>query len=154
MTDITPHLIHVLIVEDDDAHAELIELALEESRIANPRQRVSTGEQALEALRERADDKDLPQFGFVMLDLKLPGISGLDVLKAIRGEPATQYLPVVMLTTSVNDRDRSIAYNHGVNSYVKKPLDFESFQQVVRDLEYYWCIHNVPRNGVDVSDDN
>lgn len=138
--------IHVLIVEDDDAHAELIQIAMSAARIQNPLVRACNGERAMEMLRERADGSGDPQFGLIMLDLKLPGMSGVDVLHEVREDPRLRYIPVVVLTTSVNDRDRIAAYNDHVNSYVRKPLDFDEFQVVVRDLGYYWCIHNTPRS--------
>ncbi len=142
---------HILIVEDNRLHAELIELAMASAHIDNPRVRVPTGEQALALLRERAADHLQYQFGLVLLDVKLPGMSGLDTLKEIRADQDLKYLPVVMLTTSMNDRDRVLAYEFSVNSYVSKPLDFAKFEKVIQDLGCYWCFHNTPRSTLDAA---
>lgn len=138
--------IHILLVEDDDAHAELVDLALEDGDIPYKLTRVSSGEEALEVLFE---DGAVDRFGCVFLDLKLKRMSGLEVLEAVRTSqtPRLRNIPVIMLTTSVHEKDLELAYQGHVNSFVKKPLEFETFQRVVQDLQRYWCVHNVAQRA-------
>lgn len=135
-----PSVVRILLIEDDDAHAELVQIALEEGRVTNPFMRVRSGEEALEYLHAHPNET-----GCIFLDIKLPRMSGMEVLEQIRAssEPRVRSLPVIMLTTLKDDHFRERAYELHVNSFVQKPLDFDSFQRVVQDLQMYWCIHNV-----------
>lgn len=137
----------ILLVEDNDDDAELAVRAFTQANIANTLIRVSDGVEALDYLFCRAryagrDSRDLPVM--VLLDLKLPRLDGIDVLKAIRAHDATRYLPVVMLTSSDHDRDRLAAYHNQVNSYVKKPVDYDQFVEAARQLGLYWVVLNLP----------
>lgn len=137
----------ILLVEDNEDDAELTVRAFAQAKIANPLVRVADGVEALDYLFGRAafagrDTSVLPVV--VLLDLKLPRLDGIDVLKAIREHPSTQYLPVVMLTSSDHDRDRLAAYHHRVNSYVKKPVDYDEFVNAARALGLYWVVANLP----------
>jgi two-component system response regulator len=137
----------ILLVEDNDDDAELTVRAFAQANIANALVRVSDGVEALDYLfgRDRYAERnvrDLPIL--VLLDLKLPRLDGIDVLKAIRGHDATHFLPVVMLTSSDHDRDRLAAYHHQVNSYVKKPVDYDQFVEAARQLGLYWVVLNMP----------
>ncbi len=137
----------ILLVEDDDDDAELTTMAFKEAGIFNPLVRVEDGVEALEYLfcRGKYHDRvpaDLPVV--VLLDLKLPRISGLEVLGSIRADPKTKALPVVMLTSSVEDKDRLAAYSNYANSYVQKPVDHERFVAAARQLGLYWLLLNVP----------
>lgn len=136
--------VHFLLVEDDDAHAELIKMALEENRVSNTLIRVGDGVEAMEFLRasDGYGDRRLPDV--VLLDLKLPRMDGLEVLAAIKGDAKLKMLPVVILTTSAAEIDRARAYAHHANSYVVKPLDFTVFHQMVKDLQLYWSAWNEP----------
>jgi two-component system response regulator len=137
----------ILLVEDNDDDAELAVRAFTQANIANTLIRVSDGVEALDYLFCRAryagrDTRDLPVM--VLLDLKLPRLDGIDVLKAIRAHDVTRYLPVVMLTSSDHDRDRLAAYHNQVNSYVKKPVDYDQFVEAARQLGLYWVVLNLP----------
>lgn len=137
----------VLLVEDNDDDAELTTLAFKEARIANPLVRVKDGVEALDYLFLRGayatrDPDDQP--AIVLLDLKMPRMGGLEVLQAIRNEPHTRHLPVVILTTSAEEADRIAAYNQFANSYVQKPVDYDQFVKAARQLGLYWTVLNIP----------
>lgn len=139
-------LIRFLLVEDDDAHAELVERALRGNRVGNVLDRARDGEEALRRLRREPPHEDAPLPDVVLLDLKLPKVGGHEVLAAIKSDPALRHLPVVVLTTSAAERDRAAAHEAHVNSYLVKPVDFERFRQMVSDLSLYWGVWHVPAN--------
>ena len=137
----------ILLVEDNDDDAELTIMAFKAARIFNNVVRVEDGVEALDYLfaRDKFSGRsvgDLP--AVVLLDLKLPRLGGLDVLTEIRNDARTKHLPVVILTSSTEDRDRIGAYDHRANSYVQKPVDYDSFVQAARQLGLYWVVLNVP----------
>ncbi len=131
----------ILLVEDDRDHAELILRAFEDHRVANKVYHVLDGEAALNYLvrkGEYASPEKSPRPHVVLLDLRIPKIDGLEVLKRIRGCEGLAKLPVVVLTTSAAETDVARAYEHHANSYVVKPVDFEKFNQLMDDLGFYW----------------
>jgi two-component system, response regulator len=137
----------ILLVEDDDADAELASRAFQKSHVKNPLVRVRDGLEALDYLFARGkyaarDAHDLP--AFVLLDLNIPKISGLKVLEAIRADPRIRHLPVIILTSSGEERDRLGAYKHFANSYVIKPLDYDQFVAAALQLSLYWTELNEP----------
>lgn len=137
----------ILLVEDSDDDAELTELAFAEAMIANPLVRVRDGDEASDWLLARGrfgqrSVKDLP--AIVLLDLNLPGASGLEVLEEIRRHEVTKCLPVVILTTSIEESDRTSAYDRHANSYVQKPVDHDDFVAAIRHLGLYWTVTNEP----------
>jgi two-component system, response regulator len=137
----------ILLVEDSEDDAELTELAFAEARVANPLVRVRTGEEALDWLFRRGKFEarhvgETP--ALVLLDLKLPGMSGHEVLAEIRASSETSRLPVVVLTTSTEESDRLSAYDRHANSYVRKPVDHDQFVAAVRQLGLYWTVMNEP----------
>ncbi|MCR4300774.1 MAG: response regulator [Sulfuricaulis sp.] len=137
--------IRILLVEDNDAHTKLILRAMQEDRLANPVDCVRDGEEALDFLYRRGNFKDAsksPRPDMILLDLKLPKIDGLEVLKTIKDDEKLKEIPVVVLTSSTDPRDVHEAYRHYVNSYITKPVDFDKFRQVVQELDYYWTIFN------------
>jgi two-component system response regulator len=137
----------ILLVEDNDDDAELTERAFQEARIANPLVRVRDGVEALDFLFRRgqhAGRAAWEQPAVVLLDLKLPRLNGLDVLKAVRADPRTAHLPVVILTSSAEETDRLTAYEHHANSYVQKPVDAEQGIEAARQLGLYWVVLNQP----------
>lgn len=137
----------ILLVEDNPEDAELTRRALARSRIANEVVQAWDGAEALERLfGPGAEDAPLP--ALVMLDLKLPKVPGTEVLRRIRAEPRTRLLPVVVLTSSGEERDLSECYSHGCNSYVRKPVDFRDFAEAVQQLGLYWMILNQPPPGM------
>lgn len=127
----------ILLVEDNPDHAELIVRSFEDHPIRNRILHLSDGEAALDYLLE-ASPKAPPLPRLVLLDLRLPKVDGLEVLRQIRNHPILNELPVVVLSTSKADNDVDRAYNRHANSYLVKPLDFASFTSLITDLGYYW----------------
>lgn len=132
----------ILLVEDNADDVELTVHAFGKSPVANDIVVARDGEEALAYLFADSDAHHLP--ALLLLDLKLPGMSGLDVLRRIRGADATRRLPVVILTTSDDEHDIINGYNLGVNSYIRKPVDFGAFSGVVDQLGLYWLMINTP----------
>jgi two-component system, response regulator len=137
----------ILLVEDSSNDEELTLLALKASNIANRVVVTRDGSEALDYLFGRRayagrDTKDVPQV--VLLDLNLPKIGGLEVLRAIRADERTKLLPVVILTSSKEDKDLLGGYVSGANSYIVKPVDFKQFSEAVRQLGMYWVVINEP----------
>lgn len=133
--------ITVLLVEDNPSHAELAIRSLEEHQVANKIYHVSDGEEALDYLFRRgdyADPVESPRPHVVLLDLRLPRIDGLEVLKEIKNSSELKEIPVVVLTTSDAEQDVANAYKQYVNSYLVKPVNFENFTQLMKDLGFYW----------------
>jgi two-component system response regulator len=136
----------IFLVEDNDDDAELTTMAFKDANIQNPVLRVADGAEALDYLfcqgpHSARDTDDLP--AVVLLDLNLPRLSGLEVLVALRGDARTKHLPIVILTSSTEDRDRLAAYDHHANSYVRKPVDYDQFVAAARQLGLYWMVLNV-----------
>lgn len=135
----------ILLVEDDPAHAELVMRSFEDHRVANRIRHVLDGDAALDYLFRRGayvHPADSPRPHLILLDLRLPGLDGLDVLKEIKGSDELQKVPVVILTTSDAERDVARAYELHANSYVVKPLDFAKFTQLMDELGFYWLSWN------------
>lgn len=135
----------ILLVEDNPAHAELVKRALEGHPVANRIIHLSDGEAALNFLSRRgafADPEKSPRPHVVLLDLRLPRIDGLEVLREIRTSAELEKLPVVILTTSEAEIDAARAYEHHANSFLVKPLDFEKFVRLMGDLGFYWLKWN------------
>jgi DNA-binding response OmpR family regulator len=137
---------HVLLIEDNPDDEELTRLAFEQSGITNKLDVVRDGAEALDYLfasgtwTGRAGGNP----SLVLLDLKLPKIGGLDVLRRLRAESSTRLIPVVILTSSVEEQDVISGYNLGCNSYIRKPVDFSQFAAAVRTLGLYWMVLNEP----------
>ena len=135
----------ILLVEDNPSDVELTRRALAKSRIANELVVAEDGQEALDYLfatgkHTGRDMSNIP--ALVLLDLKLPGMDGLEVLRQIRGDPRTSRLPVVILTTSMEEQDVAQSYDLGANSYIRKPVDFTQFAQAVEHLGLYWLVLN------------
>ena len=128
----------ILLVEDDPDHELLTIRALKKSNVANDVRVARDGEEAIELLFGPEAIK--PQV--VLLDLKLPKVDGLEVLRRIRGSEATRMLPVVVLTSSDEERDVIATYKIGVNSYIRKPVNFNDFAEATRQLGLYWLVLN------------
>ncbi len=137
----------ILLVEDNPSDAGLTERALAKSRITNHLVVVEDGQEALDYLWGAGawagrDVADLP--ALLLLDLKLPKVPGLEVLRRIRGDARTRRLLVVILTTSQEEQDIAAGYDLGVNSYIRKPVDFNQFASTVEHLGLYWLVLNEP----------
>ena len=135
----------ILLVEDNPDDVELTIRAFDKCNLGNPLTVVYDGAQALEYLFCTGDfasrnPKEMP--AVVLLDLKLPKIDGLEVLKEIRSHPSTQLLPVVILTSSLEEQDMINSYLNGANSYIRKPVDFNKFIDAVQQLGLYWLLLN------------
>ena len=135
----------ILLVEDNPSDVELTKRALVKSRISNTIIVVEDGAEALEYLfcTGKFQDKDpleLPTV--ILLDLKLPKVDGLEVLKSIRANVKTRRLPVVILTSSKEDVDVASCYDNGANSYIRKPVDFHQFSEAINHLGLYWLLIN------------
>jgi len=133
----------ILLVEDSQDDAELTIRAITSNNITN---RIELARDGVEALEYLNSDRPLPRL--ILLDLKLPRMNGLEVLKAIRTNPRTQMLPVVVLTSSREEPDIVTAYKLGVNSYIVKPVEFEAFVKAVTDAGLYWLLLNEPPRGI------
>lgn len=135
----------ILLVEDNPDDIKLAMHAFEKHRLANHVTVLRDGAEALDFLFRRGPYSDLkgkPLPKLVLLDLKLPLVSGIEVLREIKNDPTTQMIPVVALTSSQEDLDLENCYRLGVNSYILKPVDFEQFLDVVRQLGFYWLLLN------------
>lgn len=137
--------INVLLVEDDPAHAEIVRRNFEAFRIANCLKHVWDGEEALDYLFHRgkfSDRSESPRPGVILLDLRLPKIDGLQVLKIVKEDPELRRIPVVILTTSAAEADKIKAYDNYASSYLVKPVDYEQFVSLMQALGYYWLLWN------------
>lgn len=139
--------VDILLVEDNDDDADLALHALEKSKVVNRIERLPDGEQALDFLFCRgsfsARTFDSPP-RLVLLDLKLPKFDGLQVLRELKNDPRTKAIPVILLTASKEERDLIEGYKTGVNSYIQKPVNFDQFQEVVKQVGLYWLLINAP----------
>jgi len=135
----------ILLVEDNPDHAELVKRNLEDFQVANHIYHVEDGEAALDYVYRRGTYSDHKKFSrpdLILLDLRLPRIDGLEVLKQIKRDLTLQAIPVVVLTTSDAEKDLAQAYEYHANSYVTKPVNFDNFSRLLRDLGYYWLAWN------------
>lgn len=139
--------VEILLVEDNPTDLELTLRALKKNNIANKVEVVTDGEEALNFLfakgkYEGRNIENIPKL--ILLDLKLPKVSGLEVLSSIKGNPKTRIIPVVVLTSSKEEKDIIESYRLGVNSYIVKPVDFEKFLESVKEIGLYWLLINQP----------
>ncbi len=135
----------LLLVEDNEAHAEMVKRSFEQHQVSNLIRHVADGQAALDYLRregEYDDDKKYPFPHCVLLDLRLPKVDGLEVLRQIKTNEKLRKMPVVILTTSAAEKDVAMAYEYHANSYVVKPMDFGKFESLMNDLGYYWMAWN------------
>jgi DNA-binding response OmpR family regulator len=141
----------ILLVEDNRDHAELTIRALRKSNVANEVKTVYDGEEALDYMFGRGayagrDVADIP--AVILLDLKLPKVDGMDVLKQVRADERTKLVPVVILTSSKEERDVINGYRLGANAYVQKAVDFVRFSEAVKSLGLFWAVLNEPPPAV------
>jgi CheY-like chemotaxis protein len=139
----------ILIVEDDPKDVELTLTALEEFNLANEIIVVHDGEEALDYLHYRGQfqSRGTDNPAVMLLDLKLPKVDGLDVLKQVKSDEKLRMIPVVVLTSSNQEKDMVASYKLGVNAYVVKPVDFHEFVNAIRELGVFWGVINEPPPG-------
>lgn len=139
--------VEILLVEDDPADVELTLHALQSEHLANRIQVVRDGEEALDFIFRRGvfSDRDPDSWPrLILLDVKLPKLDGIEVLRQIKSNPGSKALPVVILTSSRQEKDVLNGYLLGANSYIQKPVDFEQFRRIVKQLGLYWLLVNQP----------
>lgn len=133
--------LNLLLVEDNEDHAEIVRRNFGSHQVANDLHCVTDGETALDYLfrrKEYSDPQKSPRPDVILLDLRLPKLDGLDVLKEIKNNSELHRIPVVVLTSSDEERDIATAYDCHANSYVVKPLGFSKFTELMRDMGFYW----------------
>jgi CheY-like chemotaxis protein len=138
---------HILLIEDNPSDIALTQRALERARITNPLVVAEDGQEALDYLfgaGSYAERDTLDQPLLTLLDLKLPKVPGLDVLQRLRAHAMTRRLPIVVLTSSNEEQDVAASYDLGINSYIRKPVDFNQFAHAVEQLGLYWLVLNHP----------
>ena len=134
----------ILLVEDDPSDLELAKLAFRKSQIANPIEVARDGAEALDKLGLSGSPLVGEPPCLILLDLKLPKVDGIEVLRRVKGSEKLRLIPVVMLTSSHEESDIVTSYDLGVNSYIVKPVDFNQFVESVRQLSMYWLLLNQP----------
>ena len=146
-----PRLVTILLVEDNLDDITITKKALKQANLINTLHVVRDGQEALDFLQHRGayqDPATSPRPGLILLDINLPKLNGMDVLKQIKGDPALRRIPVVMLTVSKRDEDVVRSYDNGCNSFTQKPVEFERFVELVKQIGLYWGLLNVdPPNG-------
>jgi CheY-like chemotaxis protein len=136
----------ILLVEDNENDIELTLNALRDSHLSNEVYAVRDGAEALDYIYRRGkyDARADGMPCVILLDLKMPRVDGLEVLRTIKGDPSVRHLPIVMLTSSREEKDLVLSYNLGVNAFVVKPVDFNQFVQAIQNLGMFWAIINEP----------
>jgi CheY-like chemotaxis protein len=143
--------VEILLVEDNPTDAELAIRALKKSNLANKLVWVKDGAEALDFIFGAGVYSDRAMANgpkVIMLDLRLPKVDGMEVLRRIKGDERTRTIPVVVLTSSKEDRDVAESYQLGVNSFISKPVEFDAFAKTVSELGLYWLLVNRPPQGV------
>jgi len=130
----------ILLVEDNPVDVDLTLRAFSRRKLANPVIVARDGEEALAWIPRWQAGETKP--AVILLDLNMPRVDGLTVLRQLKSQPELQRIPVVILTTSKEDRDINTAYDLGANSYIVKPVDFNNFMEVAQQIELYWCVTN------------
>jgi CheY-like chemotaxis protein len=150
MVNLTGEPRHILLVEDNESHADMIIRSLNDKLSARKIHHVPDGEQALDYLFCRgafSDPVSNPRPDLILLDLRLPRIDGLEVLKIIKTTPSLTRIPVVILTSSDAEHDIKTSFDYHANSYLVKPLEFKVFKNLMKDLESYWLGWNAKLQG-------
>ena len=142
---LTGRPIHILLVEDDPAHAEIVKRNLQDFRIANRLTHLPDGQAALDYLQPfategRSGDSEQPDL--ILLDLRLPKVDGVEVLGRLKADTVLRRIPVVVLTTSSAEQDMVAAYTNGAGSYLVKPVDFDKFRALLEAFGFYWLAWN------------
>ena len=144
-TDTAVEPLNLLLVEDNDAHAEMVKRSFARHKLMNQIFHVDDGQKALDYIfreGEYSDVEKYPSPHCVLLDLRLPKLDGLEVLRRIKSDENTRKTPVVILTTSAADKDIAQSYKYHANSYIVKPMDFSEFETLMDNLGHYWLAWN------------
>ncbi|MGZ5278790.1 MAG: response regulator [Pseudobdellovibrionaceae bacterium] len=142
----------VLLVDDDANDEELAQIALAETNIPHHLVIKRDGAQALQWIEEeRTKGLDLQWPHLILLDLKLPKVTGFEVLQTLRSDQLTKNIPVVIFTSSLEEQDLAKCYDSGANAYIRKPIDFKEYRKTIGDMARFWICHNQspPRNGLE-----
>ena len=137
----------ILLVEDNKHDIKFVQRAWKIHQISNPLMVVPHGQACLDYLRNQGDytDKEKnPHPGIILMDIRMPVLDGIETLKLIKSDPNFQTIPVIMLTTSKEERDRVESYKLGANTFIQKPVDFENFADAIRAVKVYWTISELP----------
>ncbi|MBI5380476.1 MAG: response regulator [Opitutae bacterium] len=139
----------ILIAEDDDGHAELIQQLLEEVGVRNPLVRFRDGQEVLDFLRggSTVPPAERGQAYLLLLDIRMPRVDGVEVLRQLKADAVLKNIPIIMLTTTDDPREVQSCYQHGCNCYVTKPVEFEQFASVLKNLGMFLLIVKVPQVG-------
>lgn len=141
----TPDQITILIAEDDDGHVELIQELLREAGIHNPIQRFKDGQEALDFLTGKSEPSLIAGHGYLLLlDIRMPRVDGVEVLRQMKSDPMLKFIPVIVLTTTDDPREVQGCYELGCNCYITKPVAFENFSSVLRQLGLFLMIVHIP----------
>ena len=130
----------ILLVEDDQVDAMTVKRALKELRVTNPLDHVENGEEALAFLREPGRSRPC----IILLDLNMPIMTGIEFLQVVKADPALKRIPVIVLTTSEEQRDVLESFDLGVAGYMRKPVDYREFVETVRSIDAYWTLSELP----------
>ncbi|MCA9559319.1 MAG: response regulator [Myxococcales bacterium] len=137
---------HIMLIEDDENDVRITRRAIQKGGLDAEMSVTRDGQEALDFLYRRPPFEDARRPDLVLLDINLPKLNGMEVLREIKGDPALRSIPVLMLTTSARHEDVAAAYAHGANAFICKPIRFAKFVEVVRDLSHYWSqVARVPR---------
>ncbi len=130
----------IVLVDDNPMDVDLTLLAFKQAKLSNPIQVVRDGEEALAWIPRWEAGEEIPVV--ILLDINMPKVGGLEVLQVLKSHPVLRIIPVVMLTTSSVSEDVQTAYQYGANSYIVKPVDFDKFMDVAKQIELYWAVLN------------
>ena len=139
-------MVNILLVEDNPDDVKITERALKKGKVLNNLYVARDGQEALDFIYnkgEYSDPQKAPKPGLVLLDINLPKINGIDVLKKIKSDEKLRRIPVIMLTVSKRDEDIIRSYDLGVNSYIIKPVEFDKFVETIKNIELYWLLTNI-----------
>lgn len=146
-------VVNILLVEDNPDDVLITRKALTEARVANKLWVARDGQEALDFLYHKGKYQDSAAAlrpGLILLDINLPKVNGLDVLKRIKDDPDLKRVPVVLLTVSRREEDIARGYNNGCNSFIQKPVEFEKFVEAIKQIDLYWGLLNIPSpNGLE-----
>jgi two-component system response regulator len=135
-------LVEILFIEDNPYEAELAIRNLKKHNLANKLKHIDDGADALDFIFSNCEGENQPNPKLIILDLKLPKVDGLEILRRLKADDRTKMIPVVVLTSSKEEKDIVESYKLGVNSYIVKPVNFDSFSKAVADLGLYWIVMN------------